>query len=149
MLRRAPSQAAHEKLWEKKSYSKGVMALFKNTASEWLEHKCPQFGAALAYFTVFSLAPLVVVLLAVFGLIFGSSEVARDRIIEQLQYFVDPSGVKVFREIAAQAAKPTAGIVATTIGVVVGLFGASGVFGQLQEALNTIWGVKPKPGGEW
>jgi membrane protein len=83
------------------------------------------------------------VLLAVFGVIFGSSEVARDKITEQLQYLVDPSGVKVFQEIAAQTAKPAAGIVATTIGVV----GASGVFGQLQEALNTIWGVKPRPGG--
>jgi membrane protein len=145
------SEAADEKLWgAEKSYSKGVIALFKNTASEWLEDKCPQLGAALAYFTVFSSAPLVVVLLAVFGLIFGSSEMARDRITEQLQYFVDPSGVKIFREIAAQTAKPAAGIAATMIGVVVGLFGASGVFGQLQEALNTIWGVKPKPGsGIW
>jgi membrane protein len=151
-LARPPSQseAADEKLWEEKSYSKGIVALFKNTASEWLEDRCPQLGAALAYFAVFSLAPLVVVLLAVFGLIFGSSEMARDRITEQLQYFVDPSGVKVFREIAAQTAKPTAGIVAATIAVIVGLFGASGVFGQLQEALNTIWGVKPKPGsGIW
>ena len=149
ILARAPSQseAAREKLSEQKPYSKGILALFKNTASEWMEDKCPQLGAALAYFTVFSLAPLAVVLLAVFGLIFGSSEMARDRITEQLQYFVDPSGIKVFREIAAQTAKPTTGIVATTIGVIVGLFGASGVFGQLQEALNTIWGVKPKPGG--
>jgi membrane protein len=148
-LARLPSQsnAADRKLGEEKSYSKGVIALLKNTAVKWLEDKCPTLGAALAYFTVFSLAPLVVVLLAVFGLIFGSSEMARDRITEQLQYFVDPSGVKVFREIAAQTAKPTAGIIATTIGVIVGLFGASGVFGQLQEALNTIWGVKPKPGG--
>lgn len=144
------SENASEKFLEEKSYSKGILALFKNTASEWLEDKCPQLGAALAYFTVFSLAPLVLVLLAVFGLIFGSSEMARDRITDQLQYFVDPSGVKVFREIAAQTAKPAAGIVATTIGVIVGLFGASGVFGQLQEALNTIWGVKPKPGiGIW
>jgi uncharacterized BrkB/YihY/UPF0761 family membrane protein len=60
----------------------------------------PQLGPVLAYFTVFSLAPLVVVLLAVFGLVFGSSEMARDRITEQLQYFVDPSGIKVFREMA-------------------------------------------------
>ena len=136
ILARAPSQSevAREKLSEQKSYSKGILALFKNTASEWMEDKCPQLGAALAYFTVFSLAPLAVVLLAVFGLIFGSSEMARDRITEQLQYFVDPSGVKVFREIAAQTAKPTAGIVATTIGVIVGLFGASGVFGQLLRA---------------
>jgi len=146
----AQSEAADEKRWEEKSFSKGVIALLKNTTVEWLEDKCPTLGAALAYFTIFSLAPLVVVLLAVFGLIFGSSEMARDRITEQLQYFVDSSGVKVFREIAAQTANPTTGIIATTIGVIVGLFGASGVFGQLQEALNTIWGVKARPGsGIW
>ena len=126
------------------------MALFKNTAREWTEDKCPQLGAALAYFTVFSLAPLVLVLLAVFGLIFGGNEHARDKITEQLQYFIDPSGIKVIQDIAANASKPQAGFIATTIGVIVGLFGASGVFGQLQDALNTIWDVKPKPGsGLW
>jgi len=137
----------HQKLGAKRPYSKGILTLFKNTASEWVADKCPQLGAALAYFTVFSLAPLVVVLLAVFGLIFGTSEIAREKITEQLQYFVDPSGVKVVQDIAVQAAKPKAGAIATVIGIIVGLFGASGVFGQLQEALNTIWGVKPKPGG--
>jgi membrane protein len=101
----------------------------------------------VAYFTVFSLAPLVLVLLAVFGLIFGGSDQARQKLTEQLQYLIDPSGIKVIQDIAANASKPQAGIVATAIGVVVALFGASGVFGQLQEALNTIWGVKPKPGG--
>jgi membrane protein len=111
-----------------------------------MEDKCPQLGAALAYFTVFSLAPLVLVLLAVFGLIFGGNEHARDKITEQLQYFIDPSGIKVIQDIAANASKPQAGFIATTIGVIVGLFGASGVFGQLQDALNTIWDVKPKPG---
>jgi membrane protein len=128
-------------------YQKGIVALFKNTATEWIQDKCPQLGAALAYFTVFSLAPLVMVLLAVFGLIFGGSDQARQKITEQLQYFIDPSGIKVIQDIAANAAKPQAGIIATTIGVILALFGASGVFGQLQEALNTIWGVKPKPGG--
>jgi membrane protein len=145
--RNARSEIAPEKPAVEKSYPKGAVALFKNTAREWMEDKCPQLGAALAYFTVFSLAPLVVVLLAVFGLIFGSSEHARDKITEQLQYFIDPSGVKVIQDIAANASKPKAGIMATTIAVIVGLFGASGVFGQLQDALNTIWGVKPKPGG--
>jgi membrane protein len=101
----------------------------------------------LAYFTVFSLAPLVLVLLAVFGLIFGSSEQAQQKITEQLQYFIDPSGVKVIQDIAANASRPHSGIIATTIGIVLALFGASGVFGQLQDALNTIWGVRPKPGG--
>jgi membrane protein len=144
---RSGFEISPETVEQEKPYQKGVVALFKNTASEWIQDKCPQLGAALAYFTVFSLAPLVLVLLAVFGLIFGGSDQARHKITEQLQYFVDPSGIKVIQDIATNASKPQAGIVATTIGVVLALFGASGVFGQLQDALNTIWGVKPKPGG--
>ena len=131
-------------------YEKSVFALFRNTTIEWIEDKCPQLGASLAYFTIFSLAPLVLVLLAVFGMVFGSSEHAREKITEQLQYFIDPSGIKVIKDIAANAAKPTSSILATSLGIFVALFGASGVFGQLQEALNTIWGVKLKPGaGLW
>src|ERR1700722_1575015 len=142
-----PSQISPESVEAEKQYQKGVVALFKNTAMEWLRDKCPQLGAALAYFTVFSLAPLVLVLLAVFGLFFGGSNHARQMITEQLRYLVDPSGIKVIQDIATNASEPQAGFIATTIGVIVALFGASGVFGQLQEALNTIWGVKPKPGG--
>jgi membrane protein len=130
-----------------KPYSKGVVALFQNTAKEWIQDKCPQLGASLAYFTVFSLAPLVLVLLAIFGLVYGGSDHARQKITEQLQYLIDPSGIKVIQDIAANTSKTHAGILATTIGIVLALSGASGVFGQLQDALNTIWGVKPKPGG--
>src|SRR6201981_366694 len=144
------SETSPEKIEKGEPYQKGIVALFKNPAREWIEDRCPQLGAALAYFTVFSLAPLVLVLLAVFGLIFGSSDQAREKITEQLQYLIDPSGIKVIQDIAANASKPQSGILATVIGVIVGLFGASGVFGQLQDALNTIWGVKPKPGrGIW
>jgi len=141
------SDLSPERVESEKPYQRGIVALFKNTASEWIQDKCPQLGAALAYFTVFSLAPLVLVLLAVFGLIFGGSDQARQKITEQLKYLIDPSGIKVIQDIAANASKPQAGMIATTIGVVLALFGASGVFGQLQDALNTIWGVKPKPGG--
>jgi membrane protein len=92
---------------------------------------------------------LILILLAFFGLFFGSDH-AGDKIVEQLRYLVDPSGIKVIQDIAASASKPQSGLLATTIGIIVGLFGASGVFGQLQEALNTIWGVKAKPGaGLW
>jgi Virulence factor BrkB len=73
---------------ERRSNRKSVVGLLRTTASQWMEDKCPQLGAALAYFTVFSIAPLVVMLLAVFGLIFRGSEHARDKITEQLQYFV-------------------------------------------------------------
>ncbi len=120
--------------------------LLKATASKWSEDKCPTLGAALAYYTVFSLAPLILVLLAVFGLIYGGSDAARDKITHQLSYFVDKSTVEIIQSVANNAAKPSRGILATAIGVVVALFGASGVFGQLQDALNLVWSVKPKPG---
>jgi membrane protein len=141
------SEIPRERVEPEKHYSKGIVALFKNTAHDWIQHKCPQLGAALAYFTVFSLAPLVLVLLAVFGLIYGGSDHARQKITEQLQYLIDPSGIKVIQDIATNASKPHAGFIATAIGIVLALSGASGVFGQLQDALNTIWSVKPKPGG--
>jgi uncharacterized BrkB/YihY/UPF0761 family membrane protein len=83
-----------------------VLNLFIDAAKEWSRDKCPQLGAALAYYTVFSLAPLVIVLLGVFGLIYGGSEPARAKILEQLGYYIDPSGVKVFQEIASHAAQP-------------------------------------------
>ncbi|HEY0791262.1 MAG TPA: YihY/virulence factor BrkB family protein [Chthoniobacterales bacterium] len=124
--------------------------LFSTAFRQWNQDKCGQLGAALAYYTVFSLAPLMLVLLAIFGLVFGGSDVARQKIIGQLQYLIDPSAVKVFEDVANNAAKPKAGALATIIGVAIALFGASGVFGQLQNALNTIWGVKVKPGqGIW
>jgi hypothetical protein len=71
-----------------------------------------------------------------FGLIFGGSDHAREKLTEQLQNLIDPSGIKVIQDIAANASRPQAGFIATTIGVVLTLFGASGVFGQLQDALN-------------
>jgi membrane protein len=132
--------------FQSRSSATQVLTLLKSTAKEWNRDKCPQMGAALAYYTVFSLAPLMLVLLAVFGLIYGGSEQARGKILGQLQYFIDPSGLKVIEEIANNAANPKAGMLAAMIGIVIAVFGASGIFGQLQDALNTIWDVKPKPG---
>jgi membrane protein len=126
---------------------KNLWSLFVQTFNEWLEDKAPQLGAALAYYTVFSLAPLILVLLAIVGVIFRNDpNGAWDKITEQMSHFLDPSGVQVVQDIAKTAAKPSAGMWATIIGVALALFGASGVFGQLQDALNTIWGVKAKPG---
>ena len=129
-----------------------VVHLFKRTGSEWIEDKAPQLGAALAYYTVFSLAPLILVLFSVVGLIFRNDPAgAWERITEQMSYVLDPSAMSVIRDIAHKAAEPgNKTVVATVIGVAVALFGASGVFGQLQDALNTIWGVTAKPGlGIW
>ena len=121
--------------------------LFKQTVAEWIDDKAPQLGAALAYYTVFSLAPLILILLAIIGVIFRHDPAgAWDRMVEQMSYFLDQSAIEVVRDIAQNASAPSKGLVATIIGIALALFGASGVFGQLQDALNTIWGVKPKPG---
>lgn len=124
-----------------------IIPLFKQTFNEWLEDKAPQLGAALAYYTVFSLAPLILLLLAIVGVLFRNDPSgAWTRITEQMGYFLDQSALDVVQQIAQKAAQPNRSAVATIIGIALALFGASGVFGQLQDALNTVWGVKAKPG---
>src|SRR5436189_579905 len=132
----------HEKFWP------AVYGLFKQTATEWMDDKAPQLGAALAYYTVFSLAPLILVLLAIIGLLFHNDPAgAWNKLTDQLSAFLDKGAVDMVRNIAQKASQPSKGMLATIIGVLLALFGASGVFGQLQDALNTVWGVKAKPGG--
>jgi membrane protein len=124
-----------------------IISLFKQTFNEWLEDKAPQLGAALAYYTVFSLAPLILLLLAIVGALFRNDPSGVwTRITEQMGYFLDHSALEVVQQIAQKAAQPNKSAVATIIGIALALFGASGVFGQLQDALNTVWGVKAKPG---
>jgi membrane protein len=129
------------------SFFSNAFSLLKQTAIEWMDDKAPQLGAALAYYTVFSLAPLILVLLAIIGVLFRDDPAgAWSRVTEQMGYFLDKSAVQVVTDIAQEAAKPGKSTMATIIGIALALFGASGVFGQLQDALNTIWGVKAKPG---
>lgn len=134
-----------------KSFLATSFDLLKQTGVEWVEDKAPQLGAALAYYTVFSLAPLIVVLLAIVGFLFRNDPAGTwNRLTEQMSYFLDQSAIDMIRGIAKQAAQPKKNVIATIIGIALALFGAAGVFGQLQDALNTIWNVKAKPGaGIW
>jgi len=133
------------------SFVGNALSQLKQTFQEWLQDKAPQLGAALAYYTVFSLAPLVLVLLAIIGFIFRDDPAgAWEKVTQQMSYFLDQSAVHVVQSIAQKASQPGKSMLATVIGAALALFGASGVFGQLQDALNTIWGVKAKPGrGIW
>src|SRR5207247_1011025 len=129
------------------SFVADSISLLKQTFSEWLDDKLPQLGAALAYYTVFSLAPLILLLLAIVGFLFRNDPAgAWQKVTEQMSYFLDKSAIDVVQGIAQKASQPNKGVLATSIGILLALFGASGVFGQLQDALNTIWGVKTKPG---
>src|SRR2546421_58416 len=92
------------------------LGLLKQTFSQWLEDKAPQLGAALAYYTVFSLAPLILVLLAIVGLIFQNDPAgAWKKITEQMSYFLDKSAVDVVQNIAQKAAQPGKGFLATAV----------------------------------
>src|SRR6266542_94470 len=134
----------------KSSFFGNAFSLSKQTFQEWMQDKAPQLGAALAYYTVFSLAPLILVLLAIAGVIFRDPSGAWHKITQQMSYFLDPSALQVVQNIAQKASQPGKSTIATIIGIALALFGASGVFGQLQDALNTIWGVKAKPArGIW
>ena len=133
------------------SFASNAFNLLKQTFQEWLQDKAPQLGAALAYYTVFSLAPLILVLLAIVGVLFRDDPAgAWNKITQQMSYFLDPSALQVVQNIAEKASQPGKSMIATIVGIALALFGATGVFGQLQDALNTIWGVKAKPGmGMW
>ena len=135
----------------RQSFFGTALKLLKLTVEEWLQDKAPQLGAALAYYTVFSLAPLILVLLAIVGAIFRDDPAgAWSKLTEQMSYFLDKSAVQMVENIAEKASQPGKSTLATIIGVTLALFGASGVFGQLQDALNRVWGVKAKPGlGIW
>ena len=125
---------------------KEAFSLLKTTLFEWLDDQAPMLGAALAYYTVFSLAPLLIITIAIAGLVFGA-EAAQGQIFDQLRGLLGDASGKAMEEIVQSAsAEPKTGVVATVIGLVTLLFGASGVFGQLQASLNIIWGVQPKPG---
>ena len=134
-----------------RSRAKLVVDLLKQTAREWIENDVPQLGAALAYYSVFSLAPMVLLLIAVVGVLFRDDPAgAWSKITEQMSYFLDRSAITMVQQIAQQVSAPAKSLLGGTIGFALALFGASGVFGQLQNALNIIWGVKSKPrGGIW
>jgi membrane protein len=124
---------------------KDMWGLFKRAGSQWLEHKASRLGAALAYYTAFSLAPLLVIVIAIVGFVFGR-DAATGQMSGQIESMVGEDGAKAVETIVASANKPASGIFATVVGLVMLLVGALGLFSQLQDALNTVWEVQPKPG---
>ena len=105
-----------------------ITKLLKSTMQEWLSDKAPQLGAALAYYTVFSLAPLILILLAVIGAIFRDDPAgAWSKVTEQMSYFLDKSAVDVVQNIAQKASQPEKSALASSIGIALARFGASGV----------------------
>ena len=125
---------------------KRYLDLFKQSFTEFGDDKAQRLAASLAYYTIFSIAPLLLIAIAIAGLAFGRAQ-AQAEIVAQLRGLMGTAGAKAIEEMLANAAKPKTGTLAIIIGAATLLFGAAGVFGQLKDALNTIWNVEPKKEG--
>jgi membrane protein len=120
-----------------------LQALFSEGFDSWSKHKAPRLGASLAFYTLLSLAPLLLVVVAVVGLVFGHTAAQR-AIVQQVQALIGDQGAKAAQALLEGSSNKTHGLIATIIGVITLLFGASGVMIELRDALNTIWEV-PTP----
>jgi membrane protein len=124
---------------------KSLWDLIKQTASSWSDINAPRLGAALAFYTLLSIAPLLVVCIGIAGLIFGA-QAAQDQIAAQIANVVGWQNAETLQALLQHANKPAAGIAATVVGFLTLLFGASGVFGELRDSMNLVWGVKGTSG---
>jgi membrane protein len=118
--------------------------LFRETVSEFGEDKATRLAAALSYFTVFSIAPLLIIIIAIAGAVLGEADVQR-QLQTQISGMLGEEAAGEIETLIQNVRKPSESIPATAISLVTLLFGAIGVFAQLQDALNTVWGVTPAP----
>ena len=117
----------------------------REIVSYWGVHRCSAQSAALAFYTIFSLAPILLVVIALAGAVFGE-EAVRGQIFGEFQGLMGRDAALLVQEVLKSAARPATGHTTAVLGVVTLLLGATAVFGQLQDALNTVWAVAPKPG---
>jgi len=128
---------------------KSWWALVQTAISAWIEDYAPSMGAALSYYTVFSLAPLLLIVVSVAGLVFGQDAV-RGELFSQLQGLMGSDAAKAIQDLLASVNKPGKGVAGTIVGVALLLFGATTVFGELQDALDRIWRAPAREkGGLW
>ncbi len=127
----------------KNGWFKEKWQLLKDSFSGFSENKVPKLAASLAYYTVFSLGPLLIVIISLCGIFLGR-EAIEGTIYTQIQGFVGEDAAKQIQDIIKNASISGKGVIAATIGVVTLLIGATSVFGEIQDSINSIWGLKPK-----
>ncbi len=125
---------------------KRTFRLLKETFQEWNDDKASRLAAALAYYTVFSLAPLLVIVLAIAGFFFDQGTV-QEQVTAQIQSMMGPDSADLVTTALENANRPgqNSSLIASIISIVLLIFGASGVFAQLQQSLNVVWDVEAKP----
>jgi membrane protein len=133
---------------ERIRFLEAFTALLKQAGVAWLADNAPRFGAALAFYTIFSLAPILIVAVSIAGFLFGA-KVAQGEIVRQFQGLMGTQGAAAIETIIQSTRRPELGVFATTVGLVAILIGASGAFNELQDAFNTIWKVDSGAKGFW
>ncbi len=123
---------------------RATYSVVRESISAWNASHAPRLAAALSYYTIFSLAPLLIVVISVAGLVFGR-EAVQGEILAQMRALVGGEGATAIEQLITHASKPAQSGIASIVGVVTLLLGAAGVMGQLKEALNAIWEVPPDP----
>lgn len=126
------------------SFFKYWVAVVRDSVKLWLDRNAFSYAGSLAFYTLFSLAPTVIIAVSVVGLWLGE-DAARGEIVARLQNTLGPSAANAIEDAVAQSSIEASGILPTIIGFVTLLIGATTVFGQMQFSLNTIWGVAPNP----
>jgi membrane protein len=121
-----------------------LFSLLSSTAGNWVRDNAMRLSASLSLYTILSLAPLMVITFKVVGLVVRSKDYAQQQITQQLTNLMGPQVADAIRPII-ESGKNGRGVLAATISTGVLVFSATGVFAELQNAMNTIWGVKPKP----
>jgi membrane protein len=124
--------------------ARDIFSLLKQSFSEWGEDKAPRLAAALSYFAIFSIAPFLIIVIAIAGFIWGQDAV-EGRVFGQIEGAVGAEAAQMIQTMLAGVHDPAQGIIATVIGVGLLIFAASGLFAQLQDSLNVIWEVQPRP----
>lgn len=129
---------------------KYVFQLFKKAVTAWVDDFAPSMGAAISYYTVFSLAPLLVIVIAIAGAVFGR-EAVQGQIVTQIAGLIGRDGAELVQSLVASASNTERGLIAGLISVVILLVGATTVFAELQSALDRIWHTPQaaKPTGVW
>lgn len=124
---------------------KSLWEIVRDAGEAWIDDRAPRIGAALAFYTALSLSPILVIALAVAGLVYGE-EAARGELTVQIRALVGNALAETVEGVLANSGKPGTSIPALAVGLVTLFLGATGVFNELQEGINDVWKVRPKPG---
>ncbi|MBV9507218.1 MAG: YihY/virulence factor BrkB family protein [Acidobacteriia bacterium] len=118
----------------------------KQAVASWSDINASHLGAALAFYSMLSMAPLLVISIGIAGLVFGRAA-AQGQIVWQIQNLAGNEGAQTIQSLLQHVGNPSSGVLATLVGLIVLLFGASGVFAELHDSMNAVWGVKVVQGG--